>query len=56
MNYLMRGFGVILATLGVFMLSLLAFDPETTSTQSNILGVAFLAAAMALWKFAPGKW
>ena len=56
MNYLMRGFGVIFAVCGGFALSMLIFEPEATSTQSNIIGVAMLTAAMALWKFAPGKW
>ncbi len=52
--YLIRAFGVILMVCGVFALSLLVLDRESTSGGSTILGVVLLVVGALLF-FLPGR-
>lgn len=52
--YLIRAFGVIFMVCGVFALSLLVLDRESTSAGSTILGVVLLVVGALLF-FLPGR-
>lgn len=52
--YLVKGFGVIAMTLGVFMVISFVSGSSTSSTPSLVLGLAFLLVGAALF-FLPGR-
>ena len=47
--FLIKGFGVIAMTLGMFMLGVLVFDSGRASTGSTVFGVVLLVVGAALF-------